>query len=103
MIVKTTIEERGPLTKKEIEMLKRAGTLPVVFDEDSPKLSPEELKEFRQIKDQNKKYRNKQSITLRLSPQTIDAARALGKGYTSVLGRILESALANPEVLKNFL
>ena len=39
----------------------------------------------------------KQTVTLRLSPQVLRTAKSLGKGYTSVLSRIIEGSLADEE------
>ncbi|MCQ2414525.1 MAG: BrnA antitoxin family protein [Eubacteriales bacterium] len=103
MIVRTTLEERGPLTAEEIESLKKAQMEPISYDEDSPALSAEQLSEFIRIKDVNRNKRVKQPVTLRLSQQSIDTAKSLGKGYTSVLGRILENILSNPDMLKYYL
>lgn len=44
--------------------------------------------------------RKKQTVTLRLSPQALEKAKSLGKGYTSVLSRILENALNDIELIK---
>lgn len=52
MVIRTTLEERGPITQEEIEMLEQAGKLPVVFDEDSPELTEEDLKGFRRVKEE---------------------------------------------------
>lgn len=49
MVIKTTLEERGSITQEEIEMLERAKNLPIVFDEDSPELTKEDLKGFRRV------------------------------------------------------
>ena len=46
MIVKTTLEERGAITPQEIEMLERASKMAILFDEDSPELTEEDLKGF---------------------------------------------------------
>lgn len=46
MIKKMTLEERGAITQEEIEMLGSAKNLPIVFDEDSPELTEEDLKGF---------------------------------------------------------
>ena len=46
MIVRITLEERGAITQEEIEILERASKMPILFDEDSPKLTGDELKEF---------------------------------------------------------
>lgn len=103
MVTRTTLEERGAITQEEIEMLEKASKMPIVFDEDSPELTKEELKEFRRVSDGNRLERNKQTVTLRLSPQALKKARSLGKGYTSVLSRILESALSDNDVIRHYL
>jgi uncharacterized protein (DUF4415 family) len=103
MVIKTTLEERGPITQEEIEMLERASKMPIVFDEDSPELTEEDLKGFRRVSEENRLERNKQTVTLRLSPQALRKARSLGKGYTSVLSRILEGALSDNDVIRHYL
>lgn len=103
MVIKTTLEERGSITQEEIEMLERAKNLPIVFDEDSPELTEEDLKGFRHVSEENRLERNKQTVTLRLSPQALRKAKSLGKGYTSVLSRILEGALSDNDVIRHYL
>lgn len=103
MIIRTTLEERGAITQEEIEMLERASRMPIVFDEDSPELTAEDLKGFHRVSEENRQERNKQTVTLRLSPQALRKAKALGKGYTSVLSRILEGALSDNDVIRHYL
>lgn len=103
MVIRTTLEKRGSITPEEIEMLTRASSLPIVFDEDSPELTEEDLKGFRRVSEQNRQERNKQTVTLRLSPQALRKAKSLGKGYTSVLSRILEGALSDNDVIRHYL
>ena len=54
MVIKTTLEERGSITPEELEMLTRASSLPIVFDEDSPELTEADLKGFRRVSEQNR-------------------------------------------------
>lgn len=103
MVIRTTLEERGSITSEEIEMLERASRAPIVFDEDSPELTEEELKGFHRVSEENRQNRNKQTVTLRLSPQALRKAKSLGKGYTSVLSRILEGALSDNDVIRHYL
>ncbi len=103
MIIKTSIDQRGPITQEELEMLEKAKNLPIVFDEDSPELTEEELKGFHRVSEESRLERNKQTVTLRLSPQALRKARSLGKGYTSVLSRILEGALNDNDVIRHYL
>ena len=46
MLIKTTLEQRGPITQEEVELLKMAEKMPIVFDEDNPELAEEDLKGF---------------------------------------------------------
>ncbi len=103
MIVRKNINENESLSDEQLEMLKKAGSMPVIYDNDSPELTQEELSEFRKIADEKRIARRKQCITLRLSPQSLSKAKALGKGYTSVLSRILEYALNDNELIKKCL
>ena len=103
MVIRTTLEERGSITPEEIEMHERASKVPIVFDEDSPELTEDDLKGFRRVSEENRQKRNKQTVTLRLSPQALRKAKSLGKGYTSVLSRILEGALSDNDVIRHYL
>lgn len=45
----------------------------------------------------------KETVLLRLSPDTIEKAKLLGKDYTGILEKLLELAINNPEIVKNCL
>ena len=47
--------------------------------------------------------RRKKTVSIRLSSQALKKARSLGKGYTSILSRILEDALNDNETIKKYL
>ncbi len=103
MIVKHTGDVNRKLTDEEKIMLEALKDRSIEFDEDCPELTDEQLKQFRRISEERQEERRKQSVTLRLSPQALRTAKSLGKGYTSVLSRILESALADSETIKHYL
>ena len=84
-------------------MLNKLASRPITPDEDCSELTMEQLDKFRRISAANREERCKQTVTLRLSPQALRRAKSLGKGYTSVLSRILESALENPDIVKQYL
>ena len=90
-------------TKEQIQMLEKAATMAIPADSEYPEFTEEELMQFKRISDQRRTNRQKQPLTLRLSPQAITKAKSLGKGYTSVLSRILEDALGNPDIIKRYL
>ncbi len=88
-------------SSEQITMLEKAVTLPIQSDDEYPEFSEEELSQFRRISEERRLSRQKQTVTLRLSPQAFQKAKSLGKGYTSVLSRILEYALENPDIIKH--
>ncbi|MEG0179565.1 MAG: BrnA antitoxin family protein [Oscillospiraceae bacterium] len=101
MKISKSIDFSKKLSPKQLEMLQIMDASPVVPDEDCPEFSEAELMQFKRISSDRQSARNKQTVTLRLSPQALQKAKSLGKGYTSVLSRILESALENPEIVKH--
>ncbi|MCD7957322.1 MAG: BrnA antitoxin family protein [Lachnospiraceae bacterium] len=103
MIIRKNIDVTQEVTSDQIEMLEAAAKQPVVYDEDSPELTEEELAEFSRISEKRREERRKEVITLRLSPQAVKTAKSLGKGYTSVLSRILENALMDKELIQRYL
>lgn len=103
MIIRETLNPEESLTQEELDMLKCAEAMPVTFDEDCPELTAEELAQFRKAADVRREERKKQTVTLRLSPQATKTAKSLGKGYTSVLSRILEAALSDRDIIQRFL
>ncbi|MEG0771518.1 MAG: BrnA antitoxin family protein [Clostridia bacterium] len=100
MKISKNIDFDKKLSPKQLETLQKMDTSPVVPDEDCPEFSEAELLQFKRISTDRQSDRNKQTVTLRLSPQALQKAKSLGKGYTSVLSRILETALASPETIK---
>ena len=90
-------------SQKQINMLEEMEASPIVFDEDCRELTEDEILQFRRISDSRNEGRKKQTVSLRLSPQAIKKARSLGKGYTSVLSRMLEAVLSNNEAIKKYL
>lgn len=103
MIVRKEIDPAQPLTPSQVEMLHNLESRPISPDEDCPELTLEQLAQFRRISAANREERCKQTVTLRLSPQALRRAKALGKGYTSVLSRILERALEDPDIVRQHL
>lgn len=103
MIIRKEIDFSKPLTDEQKKMLEELKTRPVTPDEDCPELTAEQLKQFARVSEKNREERRKQTVTLRLSPQAVRTAKSLGKGYTSVLSRILENALTDAELIKHYL
>ena len=103
MTIRKEIDLNEPLTANQKEMLAELEARPIQPDEDCPELTAEQLAQMARVSELRRNNRRKQSVTLRLSPQALNTAKSLGKGYTSVLSRILESALRDAEILRRYL
>ena len=105
-IVRISAEElrNKPKTPEQLARLKRLAESEPTPDEELPEMTDEQLQEFKTLAELREAARraenNKKVVTLRLSPQTYNKAQSLGKGYTSILSRIIETALNDPEILK---
>ncbi len=103
MMIRREINLDAPLTEAQKQMLEALKDRPVQPDEDCPELTAEQLSQMVRVSEQRREERKKQTVTLRLSPKALQKAKSLGKGYTSVLSRILENALNDNELIKHFL
>jgi uncharacterized protein (DUF4415 family) len=97
--MRKTIDVTKAPSPEQVAMLHSAAELPIRADDEYPEFSENDLRNFRRISDERRIDRQKQTVTIRLSPQALRKARALGKGYTSVLSRILENALEDPDTV----
>lgn len=103
MTIRKEIDLNKPLTAEQKQMLEALKTRTVLPDEDCPELTAEQLSQLVRVSEMRRDERRKQTVTLRISPQALRTAKSLGKGYTSVLSRILESALTDTELIKHYL
>lgn len=99
-MIRTEIDLNTPITDTQNAMLNALQNRPVEPDEDCPALTDEQLAQFKKVAQIKREERRKETVTIRLSPQALQKAKALGKGYTSILSRILEAALDNPEIIR---
>ena len=91
------------LTHEQILMIKEAAKRPAAPDDDNPELTDEQLAIMRRVHEDRRADRRRQNVTLRLTPQAIQKAKALGKGYSGILSRIVESILNDPSELSKYL
>lgn len=55
MIVRKIIDISVPLTEEEREEIRELKNRPIVYDEDCPQLTPEQLKKFKRVNPRRKK------------------------------------------------
>jgi uncharacterized protein (DUF4415 family) len=70
---------------------------------DSEPVSQELYEELAKMASKKREERRKQVLTLRVSTETMQKAKALGKGYTGILSRLLEEALNDPDMIERCL
>lgn len=102
-IKKYVLSPEEQLTEDQILMVREAAKRPLAADDDNPELTDEQLALFRRVHESRQADRKRQNITLRLTPQAIQKAKALGKGYSGILSRIVESVLDDPAMLSKYL
>lgn len=102
-IVRTVIRTGQQPTEAQIREIEQAASMPVVPDEDAPELTLEQYAEMAAIAKRRRMQRVKPVIALRISPETLDKAKATGKGYTGFLSRLLDNAINDPQMVSKSL
>lgn len=102
-LIRTTIHSGQQPTEAQIREIERAAALPVVTDDDAPELTMEQYAEMAAIARSRKSKNIKPVIALRISPDTLDKAKATGKGYTGFLSRLLDNAINDPRIVSKSL
>jgi uncharacterized protein (DUF4415 family) len=87
--------------KKAKKEIKQASRMPQVYDPECPPSSPKALAEFAaQARELRRSRRIKPAVTIRLTPDCLDAYKSLGKGYTGIMAEVLAYVAGHPDVLK---
>lgn len=102
-IVRVIIHPGQKPTAEQRKQLEEAARRPIVFDEDCPELTEEQLSEMAALAREQRAARAKPVISLRISPSTLAKAKATGKGYTGFLSRLLDNAINDPELVRKSL
>ena len=102
-IVRPVIHPGQQPTEAQIREIEAATMKPVVPDEDAPELTLEQYAEMAAIARNRRSQKVKPVIALRISPETLDKARATGTGYTGFLSRLLDNAINDPQLVSKSL
>lgn len=102
-IVRRVIRVGQQPTEAQVQEIEQAASMPVVPDEDAPELTLEQYAEMAAIAKQRRSRRVKSVIALRISPETLEKAKATGKGYTGFLSRLLDNAIKDPQMVEKSL
>ncbi len=99
----TVIHPGQQPTEAQIREIEPAACKPVVPDQDTPELILEQYAEMAAIAKKRRSQQVKPVIALRISPETLDKAKATGKGYTGFLSRLLDNAINDPQLVSKSL
>lgn len=102
-VVRTVIHAGQQPTEAQIREIELATSKPVVPDDDAPELTLEQYAEMAAIAKKRRSQQVKPVIALRISPETLDKAKATGKGYTGFLSRLLDNAINDPQLVSKSL
>lgn len=92
-LVSTEIQIGSYPTAEALNEVKNAADYDINYD-DAPKLSAEELSEFKPANPEYYKPK-KQQITLKLDADVIAAFKKMGKGYQTRMNAVLRKAVFN--------
>lgn len=98
-IVRTVIYSGQQPTEEQIQEIEAAMSMPVVPDDDTPELTIEQYAEMAALARARKTKTIKPVVALRISPETLEKAKATGKGYTGFLSRLLDNAINDPQMV----
>ncbi len=102
-IRKMTVKAGQKPTEGQRQRIREAMKRPIVYDDDSPELTEEQYKAFAVVAEEQRRARRKEIVAIRLSHDTLEKAKMLGRGYTGVLSRLLTMALDNPDMVRKCL
>lgn len=102
-IVRTIIKTGQQPTEAQIKEIELASLQPVEPDEEAPELTLEQYAEMAEIARTQRSQKVKPVIALRISPDTLEKAKATCNGYTGFLSRLLDNAINDPQMVSKSL
>jgi len=98
-IVRVTASDTDQLSEESLARLAALKDRPIDYS-DIPNHTPEQLQKMRLAAIE---YRKKQMFSLRLHCSTLNWWKQFGKGYTTLMTRLLEEAKNHPEWIQQCL
>ena len=98
-IIRTTVHAGQQPTEAQILEIEAASSRTPTPDEDAPELTAEQYAEMAVIAKARRSRNIKPVVALRITPATLEKAKATGKGYTGFLSRLLDNAINDPQLV----
>ena len=102
-IVHTVIRHGQLPSEAQIREIELASSRPIVTDDDAPELTLEQYAEMAALAKKRRSKNVKPVVSIRISPETLEKAKATGKGYTGFLSRLLDNAINDPKLVSKSL
>ena len=102
-ILHTVIRAGQQPIEAQIKEIEAASMRPITPDEDAPELTLEQYAEMAALAKARRAKNVKPVVALRISPDTLEKAKATGKGYTGFLSRLLDNAINDPSLVSKSL
>ena len=102
-IVRTVIRHGQLPSEAQIREIELASSRPIVTDVDAPELTLEQYAEMAALAKKRRSKNVKPVVSIRISPETLEKAKATGKGYTGFLSRLLDNAINDPKLVSKSL
>ena len=98
-MVRKTVHIGQQPTDAMIREIEAAAARPLALDDDAPELTMEQYAEMAEIARRKRADSVKPVLSLRISQDTLEKAKATGKGYTGFLSRLLDNAINDPKMV----
>jgi len=98
-IVRKTVRAGQQPTDAMIKEIEAAVSRAAVPDEDAPELTMEQYAQMAEVARKRRAGKVKPVLSLRVSLETLEKAKATGKGYTGFLSRLLDNAINDPQMV----
>lgn len=102
-IVRVKASELKKPSAADRKRLREVAKRPIVFDEDCPEMTEEDLKNVRKVHMNNMASRRKTVLSVRIARKSMDKLKSLGPGYSSIVANMIEYCLNNPDILEKCL
>lgn len=102
-ITRVTIKPGDEMPEELKREVEEAAKKPIVYDEDCPEYSYEELVAMAEKAKEKRAREKKIPVALRMTPETLRRAKTVGKGYTGFLSRLLDLAIMDKEMVQKAL
>lgn len=101
--IKRVVHTGDKPTAEAVEEIRRARSMPIVYDEDSPELTDEDYARMAEAARVQRTGDQRVPVSLRIKRRTLAKAKATGKGYTGFLSRLIDNAIEDEELVKKSL